>query len=71
MATNEDLDIIVSEDNSLPEDKVLVADHKTGGKRSFHTDPDCRYVSNTHKEWKRELAESWGFTHCKLCSNEI
>lgn len=51
----------------LPVGKVLVPSHRSGGKRKFHTDPECQYVTEDHTEWDRETAESWGFDKCVKC----
>lgn len=48
---------------------VWVTGHKSGGKRKFHPDPDCRYVTDSHEEWDRELAEAW-FDKCDNCDSD-
>jgi hypothetical protein len=35
--------------------------------RKYHTDPDCHYVRDRHREWPREQAEEWDYEHCKYC----
>jgi len=51
----------------LPAGKVLVATARTGGQRKYHTDPECQYVTDSHTEWDREMAEGWGFDQCGVC----
>lgn len=47
---------------------VLVGQHATSdGTRKYHTDSDCRYVTESMNEWRRELAEAWGIEECQNC----
>lgn len=47
--------------------KVYVS--RKSGSGAYHTDPDCRYITDRHRERDRELMEAWGYQHCELCQN--
>lgn len=49
-------------------DEVMVANSKTGSKRKFHADYDCRYVTDSHREWDYDMALAWGWEACEECS---
>lgn len=63
--------ILQEKSDPLPNGVVLVSGCKTGGDRKYHTNPDCRYLTNKHKEWDKDLAEAWEIPQCKLCAGEI
>jgi len=54
----------------LERGKVLVPGYNAGGKRRYHTDPNCHYVNDSFQEWDREMAEAWDLKECKECSGE-
>lgn len=62
--------VTVDEEPELPEGTVLVPNSRSGGKRKFHTDPDCQYVTDNHTEWERSMAEEWGLEKCSKCDGE-
>ncbi|WP_238709280.1 hypothetical protein [Natronorubrum halophilum] len=39
-------------------------------KKVFHTDSDCRYLTDSTQDWSREMAEAWDLRECKLCSGD-
>lgn len=51
------------------DDKVLVANYRSGGYRKYHEDPDCKYVTENHEVWDIDLADAWDVEPCKGCTN--
>jgi hypothetical protein len=69
MSVEEDYPLRESDKNELDDDVVLVTSSTTGGGRKYHTDPSCRYLTDSHTEWDRDVAVSWGFEECTNCAN--
>lgn len=63
--------IVEESEDDLPENVVLVANSKTGGGRKWHDDPNCRYLTDRHREWDKDEAEAWGYEKCQRCAGEI
>lgn len=46
---------------------VYVPNNSSSNK--YHTNPDCRYITDRHRERGREMMEAWGYEPCTLCTN--
>jgi len=51
------------------DNKVFVANHRSGGKRKYHQDEDCEYITENHEVWEIDLVEAWEIDACKSCTN--
>lgn len=51
------------------EDKVFVANYRSGGKRKYHQYAECEYVTDNHDVWDIDLAKAWDVAECKSCSS--
>lgn len=52
------------------DDTVLVSPYKSSGKRRFHTNENCRYVTDRHREWRYGVVLAWEIEQCLECSGE-
>lgn len=50
------------------EPTVTIGKH-TNNTTVYHTNPQCRYVTETHNTRTREILDAWGYQHCELCAN--
>lgn len=37
---------------------------------TYHTDPECRYVNENHRERSRQIVEAWGYEECGECAGD-
>lgn len=40
---------------------------RTSGSSVYHTNPQCRYLTETHNTRRREVVDAWDYQHCQHC----
>lgn len=64
----------VDHDADFDDEKVYVTARRTGEQsqdKVYHTDADCRHLTDRSYPWPRSGAEDWGLRECRWCSGEF
>ena len=55
-------------DSADDQETVIVPANFTRSSRTYHTDPDCKHVTERCREWALERAELFELRHCQECA---